>query len=103
MYNRYVPREGFQPVEDPVSGPRAEQQQQQSRPSGGADSPIQKLFERLGGSKNAGGLTGIFKSLKLDSLDRGDVLLLLIILYLFWESDDTELLITLGLLFLMGL
>jgi len=96
MYNRYIPQDGFQPVEQAAPGPE--------RQSGrGGDSPLQKLLEGLGGSKNAGGLSGIFKSLKLDSLDRGDILLLLIILYLFWESDDTELLITLGLLFLMGL
>jgi hypothetical protein len=100
MYNRYIPQEGFQPVEHAASDPGTERQ---SRPTGSEDSPLQKLLEHLGGSKNAGGLSGIFESMKLDHLDRGDILLLLIILYLFWESDDTELLITLGLLFLMGL
>ena len=38
-----------------------------------------------------------------DRLDTGDVLLLLILLFLFLEGDDTELLITLGLLLLLGL
>ena len=96
MYNRYAPQDDFQPIHEPES-------HEPPHASSGQSSPLQGLFERLGGSKNAGGITGILKSLKLDSLDRGDILLLLIILYLFWESDDTELLITLGLLFLMGL
>ncbi|MFR4559849.1 MAG: hypothetical protein ACLT5P_00595 [Flavonifractor plautii] len=41
--------------------------------------------------------------LKLDGLDTGDVLLLLILLFLFLEGDDMELVITLGLLLLLGL
>ena len=99
MYNRYIPQDSFQPVE----GNKAEPAGERPPHTNSEGAPFQALFERLSGGKNTGGLGGILKSLKLDSLDRGDILLLLIILYLFWESDDTELLITLGLLFLMGL
>ena len=49
------------------------------------------------------GLSGLLKSLKLDDLDTGDVLLLLILLFLFLDDreDNMELLITLGLMLLL--
>ena len=49
------------------------------------------------------GLGGILKSLKLEELDTGDVLLLLILLFLFLDDreDNLELLITLGLMLLL--
>ena len=49
------------------------------------------------------GLSGLLKSLHLDRIDAGDVLLLLIILYLLVEGDELELVIALGLVLLMGL
>ena len=49
------------------------------------------------------GLGKLLRGLKLDGLDTGDVLLLLILLFLFLEGDDMELVITLGLLLLLGL
>ena len=49
------------------------------------------------------GLAGLLKGLKLEELDTGDILLLLILLFLFLEGDDLELIITLGLLLLLGL
>ncbi|SBW05147.1 conserved hypothetical protein [uncultured Eubacteriales bacterium] len=49
------------------------------------------------------GLAGLLKSLKLDDIDTGDILLLLILLFLFLEGDDIELIITLGLILLLGL
>ena len=44
------------------------------------------------------GLSALLKGLKLDELDTGDVLLLLILLFLFLDDreDNLELLITLG-------
>ena len=54
-------------------------------------------------ARDRGGLGGLLKTLKLDKLDTGDILLLLILLFLFLEGDDLELVITLGLLLLMGL
>lgn len=52
--------------------------------------------------KERGGLSSLLKTLKLDDIDTGDILLLLIILYLLVEGDDLELVIALGLVLLMG-
>jgi hypothetical protein len=74
-------------------------------PRGG--SPLSGLLGslpfRLGDGKGLGGISGILKGLKLDDIDTGDILLLLILLFLFLESDDEELIITLGLLLIIGL
>ena len=43
------------------------------------------------------------KTLHLENIDSGDLLLLLIMLYLLVEGDDLELVIALGLVLLMGL
>ena len=50
-----------------------------------------------------GGLGGLLKGLKLEDLDTGDVLLLLILLVLFLDGseDNLELVITLGLMLLL--
>lgn len=53
--------------------------------------------------KERGGLSSLLKTLKLDDIDTGDILLLLIILYLLIEGDDLELVIALGLVLIMGL
>lgn len=51
-----------------------------------------------------GKLGGLLKQFHLENLDSGDILLLLILIFLFLESDDNlELVITLGLLFLFGI
>lgn len=57
----------------------------------------------LGGEDKNAGIAGILKSLHLEDLDSGDILLLLIILFLFLEGDNIELVITLGLMLLLGL
>lgn len=46
---------------------------------------------------------GVLKQFSVDSLDTGDILLVLIILFLFLEGDNLELVITLGLMLLLGL
>ena len=43
------------------------------------------------------------KNLHLDKIDSGDILLLLIALYLWKEGDDPDIVIALGLMLLMGL
>lgn len=53
--------------------------------------------------KGSSALSGLKKSLKLEKLDTGDILLLLIILYLLVEGEDLDLVIALGLVLLMGL
>ena len=54
-------------------------------------------------SKELGSLSGLLKRLHLEDIDTGDILLLLIILYLLVEGDDLELVIALGLVLIMGL
>ncbi|MEM5780014.1 MAG: hypothetical protein AAGU02_02575 [Lawsonibacter sp.] len=47
-------------------------------------------------------MSSLLKTLKLEDIDTGDILLLLIILYLLIEGDDLELVIALGLVLIMG-
>ncbi len=100
MYNRYIPQQPFEPVEEPSQHHRS--------------SPLGDLLGRLasfGGSCGENtdspgrnkGLGDKLRSLLPDSWDTGDVLLILILVYLFLESDDEEWLIILGLIILMGL
>ena len=96
MYNRYIPEDtSYARVEPLASAPRsAPGSERRSRPS--AISLPSFLTEKEG-------LSGIFKSLRLDRFDSGDILLLLIMLYLMAEGDDLELVIALGLTLIMGL
>ena len=57
----------------------------------------------FGGEDKNAGIAGILKSFHLEGLDSGDILLLLIILLVFLEGDNIELVITLGLMLLLGL
>lgn len=54
-------------------------------------------------SNRQGGLSQLRKGLKLEELDTGDVLLLLILLFLFLDDreNNLELLITLGLMLIL--
>ncbi|MCC8063996.1 MAG: hypothetical protein LIO70_02775 [Clostridiales bacterium] len=106
MYNRYIPNEEFIPVED-------------SAPERDGGSPPKQAGEGLGGLLGrllgGGGLprlfqgdgsrpgSGLLDSLGLGKLDKGDILLLLVLIYLFKESEDDEWLIILALVLLMGL
>lgn len=111
MYNRYIPNgtaytrvveEDAPPFrqpepEEPERSTTAEDQRADAADrdtSAAAPPPVE-------GKKT--GLAGLLHSLKLDTLDTGDILLLLILLFLFLEGDDMELIITLGLLLLLGL
>lgn len=108
MYNRYIP-EG-------VTYTKIEEEHPQERPQKAktgniSHSPVRfpdfltgktGLSALLNGGEG-GGLSGLLKTFHLDNIDTGDVLLLLIILYLLVEGDDLELVIALGLVLLMGL
>ena len=95
MYNRYIPNGGtYTRVTEEDTPPFTP-----PGPERGASPPPQAPEA----SVKKSGLAGLLRGLKLDSLDTGDILLLLILLFLFLEGDDTELLITLGLLLLLGL
>lgn len=99
MYNRYIPEENFQPVETGQPSPQPQGQRNGNNWGGG---PFSFLNGLLGRTKNAGG-AGILERLGLQNLDSGDILLLLILFYLFRETGDEEWLIILALMFLMGL
>lgn len=93
MYNRYIPNGAVYtriPVEEEKTTSRV-------RPSEGSpptDGPERapgglpfSIASLLGsGAGKGGGLTGLLRSLKLDRLDSGDILLLLIVLLLLWEG-----------------
>lgn len=67
--------------------------------------PQSHLSHEANGSsgEKKGGLSALLKGLKLEELDTGDVLLLLILLFLFLDDreDNLELLITLGLMLIL--
>lgn len=54
-----------------------------------------------GGGEKQGLLSGLLGKLKLDGIDSGDLLLLAVLFLLFQEGADEELLIALGLLFIL--
>ena len=84
MYNRYIPNgTAYTRISEPDPPPPSKHKAKES--------------------KSSGLLSGLLKSLKLEELDTGDVLLLLILLLLFLEGDDMELVITLALVLLLGL
>lgn len=59
--------------------------------------------EKAPPDREKAGLGGLLKSLKLEELDTGDVLLLLILLFLFLDDreENWELLLTLGLMLIL--
>lgn len=121
MYNRYIPSAGGYTrvvVEEELSPKKsaqehtAQQKQTRSRQQerGTGANTARDMFKNLstplnflGGEDKNAGMAGILKSLHLEDLDSGDILLLLIILFLFLEGDNMELVITLGLMLLLGL
>lgn len=115
MYNRYIPKDTvYAPVN---AGPASRTGGMRSGPARSPGStprpPLSSLSallsgrgEGLGALFSRGerrGLSGALKALKLEEIDTGDILLLLIVLYLLVEGDDLELVIALGLVLLMGL
>ena len=125
MYNRYIPGSGGytrvtvrEKDDRPSDSGERKRPDDHRRSQGGRGQSAsfwtganpQDMFRRLtdplsffGGEDKNAGIAGILKSLHLEDLDSGDVLLLLIILFLFLEGDNIELVITLGLMLLFGL
>lgn len=101
MYNRYCPQGGYEHLEPetPETGGKPGRSGSGGLLGGRLSSLLQHL---LGSTKNAGG-TGILEKLGLGQLDKGDILLVLVLIYLFRESEDDEWLIILALVLLMGL
>lgn len=116
MYNRYIPNgSGYTRVAVEEAPRHHGEERRNTRPHqsktegqtgrtgtdfGKSGSPFLGF---LGGEDKNAGIAGILKSLHLEDLDSGDILLLLIILFLFLEGDNIELVITLGLMLLLGL
>ncbi len=101
-YNRYIPDDDARiPVDRP--------QGQANAPSPGPGKVtglLSGLLGRGGGDENRASqaLSGLLKSLHLEHLDTGDILLGLIVLFLVLEDgDDLDLIITLGLTILLSL
>ncbi len=103
MYNRYIPQNvDYIPVEE-----QSTQKTEEKIPfsikhllAGGIKPPLKDIWLEEGRDP----LGGLLKSLKLDGVDSGDILLILLILFLLLEGEDNwELVITLGLLLILGL
>lgn len=106
MYNRYVrndegvyKRIRHEPSHAPPRHVTREQPEHDdpcpSAPPGHASSPLGGLFGK------DGLLSGVLGKLKLDEIDTGDLLLLVILFLLFRDGEDEELLIALGLLLIL--
>ena len=89
MYNIYLPQGDYEPVAD--RNPPPEQKR----------GLLDGLLGGLSGALPKP--DGILKALHLDRFDKGDILLILVLVYLFLESDDEDWLIVLALILLMGL
>jgi hypothetical protein len=98
LYSRYPIYEAEEPDSRSHSRTRSrvpEPERHPARDEHPRNPPNQGILGSLGE-----GIGGFLKNLKLD-WDSGDILLILIILFLSTESDDTEILILLALLLIM--
>lgn len=121
MYNQYLDDSDFVLLEpepqSPSPGHRSQGHSQHSQGHPNQQRPAQNrpTPQPMGSyqSKNdlvgeiTGGLgqllEGVLKHFSLENFDTGDILLVLIILFLYLEGDNLELVITLGLMLLLGL
>ncbi len=111
MYNRYLNGEDLIPLEpDGWQPERPEQKPSSQEKPQGQPQPQPAANLRPRGDlmqEVSSGLAQLLSTLKqhfhLEKLDTGDILLVLIILFLYLEGDNLELVITLGLLLLLGL
>lgn len=81
--------------------PRPGQNRPALRPGGPSPAKNDLVGEITGGLSQL--LDGVRKHFSLENFDTGDILLVLIILFLYLEGDNLELVITLGLMLLLGL
>lgn len=99
MYNRYLDQSAAEVI------PEFHHDEPPRAPKQAPPTPSRKSSDLL--QEVAGGLGqlvgGLFKNFSLEKLDSGDILLVLILLFLFLEGDNLELVITLGLMLLLGL
>lgn len=103
MYNRYVRNDAgvYRRVSaeetstTPHSQPTGRESPHTPPPDHGGSTPLSSLL-----GKN-GLVSGILGKFKLDEIDTGDLLLLVILFLLFRDGEDEELLIALGLLLIL--
>lgn len=102
MYNRYLDSDS-QTIPYETAAPPKQPTAVHSPPTRQKAAP--KPSDLLGDVTSGLGdfLSGFLKKTSLSNLDSGDILLVLIILFLFLEGDNLELVITLGLMLLLGL
>lgn len=119
MYNRYIRGSGGQyrrvPVPDPPqSGPPPGPPPPGPPPEGGGYQPFSHSGGPRYGYSSGGGpqegppppkgegfLSGILRRLNLENIDTGDLLLILILILLFKDGEDEEMLIALGLMLIL--
>lgn len=105
MYSQYQGNRNFIAMAPEPEAPREPDRKtppsrrEPPQDSAGKESPL--LGELTGGLSQL--LSGVRKHFSLENLDAGDILLVLIILFLYLEGDNLELVITLGLMLLLGL
>ena len=114
MYNRYLDDSEFILLDpepqngmpgQPAQGRDRSHSHGQSRPAPrpmGPNPPKNDLAGEITGGLSQL-LDGLRKHISLENFDTGDILLVLIILFLYLEGDNLELVITLGLMLLLGL
>ena len=86
---------------DPHGQGRPNQSRPVPRPVGPSPTKNELMGEVAGGLSQL--LEVVRKHFSLENFDTGDILLVLIILFLYLEGDNLELVITLGLMLLLGL
>lgn len=96
---RHGPNQNQPPDQHRPSGPHPGNQHQPMQPNRSKNDLVGEVTRGLGQL-----LDGVMKHFSLERFDTGDILLVLIILFLYLEDgDNLELVITLGLLLLLGL
>ena len=94
MYSHYLHDDDWMVLDDQPA-----QEPPHSQPTPPANNAI--FREVSGGLMQL--LDGLGKHFSLENIDTGDILLVLILLFLFLEGDNLELVITLGLMLLLGM
>lgn len=101
MYNRYIRNDNGQYERVPVQEtegpppPPPPPYEEPATPPPPPHNPPPK------GEGKTGFLSGLLRKLKLEDIDTGDLLLLLILFLLFKDGEDEELLIALGLMLIL--
>ena len=108
MYNRYVRNDNGvyhripMPQSDPPPRHNAQETRSNTSHSDHEHTPSGHSASSAGSPPEKEGLlSGILEKLKLDEIDTGDLLLLVLLFLLFRDGEDDELLIALGLLLIL--